>query len=322
MTADTPDLELTRDAVREPVTATTKWGYDRVGVRRGRYRSRRRRATARRPHPTDDGDREPPRLGPRARLATAMAARSTGDLRTCIELATAVLTAGRATTIHDAVNIIATAALLARDELALRFAIARASHLQRRSPGHTSVADNAQHRLDLFPADTARRSYLAAADSPWWITNTTLWLNGREAIDAEQVISRSRRARPRTRRPTRTGVVAAITAAVTGDEDTWHTALRVAVEHNLQLIAVDALEGLATAAARTDNWICACGCSPPPNASATRPATGGGSDSNGRSAGATSCAQCRRRRTRPAQPPRRCSIRARSRVAASNEGSP
>jgi DNA-binding CsgD family transcriptional regulator len=48
-------------------------------------------------------------------------------------------------------------------------------------------------------------------------------------------------------------VVAAINGAVTGDEDTWHTALQLALQHDLRLIAVDALEGLAAAAARTES---------------------------------------------------------------------
>jgi DNA-binding CsgD family transcriptional regulator len=49
-------------------------------------------------------------------------------------------------------------------------------------------------------------------------------------------------------------VLAAVTAAATGDEDEWHSALGLALDHNLQLIAVDALEGLAAAAAHTDSW--------------------------------------------------------------------
>ena len=49
-------------------------------------------------------------------------------------------------------------------------------------------------------------------------------------------------------------LLAAVTAAATGDEDAWHSALQIAVDHDLRLIAVDALEGLAVAAARTESW--------------------------------------------------------------------
>ena len=43
-------------------------------------------------------------------------------------------------------------------------------------------------------------------------------------------------------------------ACATGDEDRWHDALTIAVEQDLQLIAVDALEGLAVAAAAVESW--------------------------------------------------------------------
>jgi DNA-binding CsgD family transcriptional regulator len=49
-------------------------------------------------------------------------------------------------------------------------------------------------------------------------------------------------------------VLAAIEAAATGDEDRWHDALTIAAENALRLVAVDALEGLAVAAARAESW--------------------------------------------------------------------
>jgi DNA-binding CsgD family transcriptional regulator len=49
-------------------------------------------------------------------------------------------------------------------------------------------------------------------------------------------------------------VVAAIEGAATGDEDRWHEALAIALEQGFRLIAVDALEGLAVAAARVESW--------------------------------------------------------------------
>ena len=44
--------------------------------------------------------------------------------------------------------------------------------------------------------------------------------------------------------------VAVIEGAVSGDDDHWHEALALAAENGLRPIAVDALEGLAVAAAR------------------------------------------------------------------------
>ena len=71
-----------------------------------------------------------------ARLATAMAARSTGDLRTCIKLTTGVLTDGSADVgaVADAVNLIAVAALLTRDEQTLELAVDRAARHATQEP--------------------------------------------------------------------------------------------------------------------------------------------------------------------------------------------
>ena len=41
----------------------------------------------------------------------------------------------------------------------------------------------------------------------------------------------------------------------TQDEDRWHEALSIAAEHGLRLVAVDALEGLAGAAATAESWV-------------------------------------------------------------------
>ena len=147
----------------------------------------------------------PQRLCQVARLATAMASRSTGDLRTCIELTTALLDDAAADDAIDAVNILGVASLLARDEQALRIAVHRALDLQRTSPGLTSVADNAQHRLDLLAGGPSTIDpYIAAAQSAWRITNATLWLTAREAIDAGAGHSAIRGVRAGRRRPTRT----------------------------------------------------------------------------------------------------------------------
>ena len=46
----------------------------------------------------------------------------------------------------------------------------------------------------------------------------------------------------------------AVTGLVEGSEDEWHRALRLADEYGLRLIAVDALEAIAAAAATGDSF--------------------------------------------------------------------
>ena len=46
-----------------------------------------------------------------------------------------------------------------------------------------------------------------------------------------------------------------IEATAADDEDRWHEAAGVAVEHDFRLVAVDALEGLAGAAAAAESWV-------------------------------------------------------------------
>jgi DNA-binding CsgD family transcriptional regulator len=49
-------------------------------------------------------------------------------------------------------------------------------------------------------------------------------------------------------------VLAAVEAAATGNENRWHDALELALNHELRLIAVDALEGLGVASAHEESW--------------------------------------------------------------------
>ena len=191
-----------------------------------------------------------------ARLAAAMAARSTGDLRTCIDLTTDVLERGTPDAVLDAINLISTAALLARDETALRLALERGRELQRRNPGLRDIADRVQHRLDELDGGASTvDDGLVTTDTAWPMTNAALWVAAREAIDAGAGDAALERVQvlgyddPHGR-----AVTASITAAATGDEDAWRTALQIATEKGLRLIVVDALEGLAVAAARHAWW--------------------------------------------------------------------
>jgi DNA-binding NarL/FixJ family response regulator len=83
----------------------------------------------------------------------------------------------------------------------------------------------------------------------------SMYLAAREAIDAGAGDLMAAIA-PGQIQPTPHGraVLAAIEAAASADEVQWHTALQHAVDHDLRSIAVDALEGLAVAAAAAEGW--------------------------------------------------------------------
>ena len=87
------------------------------------------------------------------------------------------------------------------------------------------------------------------------MTFGTLWLECREAIDAGSPATALDGARIHTRPvPHGRAVLAAVEAAATGDENRWHDALELALNHELRLIAVDALEGLGVASSRQESW--------------------------------------------------------------------
>src|SRR5262249_33214884 len=122
--------------------------------------------------------------------------------------------------------------------------------------GTRNVVENAQRRLGLL--DGARSEVpeaLVGGTLPHdTLTAVTLWIWGREALDAgERRAADLASAHPR-QRPHINAVLAALEGAATGSEDRWHEALAIALEQGLRLIAVDALEGLAIAAAATDSF--------------------------------------------------------------------
>jgi DNA-binding CsgD family transcriptional regulator len=188
-------------------------------------------------------------------LIRARAARTEGDLRGCIELGLRLLET-RGLSRPELLHIVSFAALLAMDEGALRAVAEKGRRLERDAPGFAVLVFNATHRLGLFegqpsavdPEFQKRRHY-------WGASFGTLWLICREAIDAGEAQVALTQASALTRPvPHGRAVLAAIQAAVTGDEDRWHDALALALDHDLRLIAVDALEGLSVAASRAEGW--------------------------------------------------------------------
>ena len=151
--------------------------------------------------------------------------------------------------------------MLARDDDALRRAIAAGAPAERLTPGITPWVEVARHRLQLLEGRPSTVDVdLRAGHSDWPLSTDTLWLLGREAIDsgaADQAVAGVRALAlidtPHYG-PRRQAVVAAVEAAASGDENRWHEALLIAADKGFRLIAVDALEGLAAAAARAESW--------------------------------------------------------------------
>jgi DNA-binding CsgD family transcriptional regulator len=187
-----------------------------------------------------------------ASFARAEWACSTGDLVTAIELTRDLLEGPWSSWWTDAIRCLSFAALLAEDEDALRCAADAGDQAVRISPGLASWAERGRQRLALLHG---RPSAATDARDPPPPMCSSLWLAGRESIDAGSARVAVDHARFWARtEPHPRAVVAAIEGAATGDEDRWHDALGIAVDQGLRLIAVDALEGLAVAAARGESW--------------------------------------------------------------------
>ncbi len=185
-----------------------------------------------------------------AMYASAGAERIPGNLRRCIDLSRDLTRSRSAINISGAANVLSFAALLSRDEAAMVVAVDAAE----RKLGRTDTWDIAQHRLGLLRGEPSRVERHLRHDVGN-LTPSGLHLFVREAIDAGDGTLAIAAARDAAERgPFSQAVFAATEAAVSSDEDRWHDALRIAAEHGLRLIVVDALEGLAVAAAQSDSW--------------------------------------------------------------------
>jgi DNA-binding CsgD family transcriptional regulator len=184
----------------------------------------------------------------------ARVAHDTGDLATCIELARSLTESRSALIVFNGLILLAQAGLLTRDLDALAHAVATAG--ETRTSDHRIAAEGAvaeTHRR-YIAEDQSSQTDPAFGVEP--MSTGSTWLCAKEAIDAGDsnlalaVVQGAPQAGPFPQ-----AVAAAIEAAVNDAEDRWHDALTVAVDHHLRLIVVDALEGLAVAAAATEAWI-------------------------------------------------------------------
>ena len=192
-----------------------------------------------------------------ALMARASAARAGGELALCLELAGGLLQRGSHGWTDDAVREMGFVGLLTRDRAALGAAVDVGDRERRKWPGIAPWADTARHRLELLDGGPSEiDAQLGSMDVSWPMSTGTLWLAGREAIDAgaPDVAVEGARALALFDAPNRTAALAAVEAAATGDEDRWHDALVIALDRGFRLIAVDALEGLAVGAAGGESW--------------------------------------------------------------------
>ena len=186
-----------------------------------------------------------------AAYAAAQAERAPGHLRRCIDLALELTRSRSAVTVSGAVNILSATALLSRDEAALKVAVDTA---ERKLATTSDTWDIAQHRLGLLRGEPSRveRHLRDNVDN---LSPSGLHLFAREAIDAGAAAVAIAAARIQAERgPFSRAVLAACEAATAGSEDQWHDALQIAADYGLRPIVVDALEGLAAAAGRSQSW--------------------------------------------------------------------
>ena len=193
-----------------------------------------------------------------ALIAHALHARATGDLHRCIEICRTLVAVQPPIPAGYAVAILSMAALYARDHESLQIAVDASHQAARKAPTLALYATKAARRWTLLSGEqNAVDRDLRIEPEPTGsnLTTPSLWLATREAINigaTDDALAGARRhANPR---PHRQAVLAAIEAAASGHEEHWHVALNLAVHHGLRLIAVNALEGLATTAAAADSW--------------------------------------------------------------------
>jgi DNA-binding CsgD family transcriptional regulator len=144
--------------------------------------------------------------------------------------------------------------LLAMDEDAVRLAVRVAERRLPNLPGSRAALEQARSRLRIL-TDGGRATVTQDFEATPWM-NGSMWFLCREAIDAGEVsraLSVVRAQAPAT--AFGQAVLAVVEGAVSGEDEQWREALRLAAELGLRPIAVDALEGLAVAAAHRESWV-------------------------------------------------------------------
>jgi predicted ATPase/class 3 adenylate cyclase/DNA-binding CsgD family transcriptional regulator len=202
---------------------------------------------------------------------------TTGDLGQAIAVGHELLTSRSTSIVAGGITALSLLGLLARDTAAIQAAGDATERSRRKAPDMAPSEDIAGHTAELLDGGDSNSPFNGRTRvPPWWQRVFAQWILCREAVDVgvgELAVSHIRRMAAdigNTRvilehnelrventngaPPVPAAIVVAIEAAATNDEDRWHEALGFALEHDLRLIAVDALEGIAVAAVRTESW--------------------------------------------------------------------
>ena len=215
-----------------------------------------------------------------------LAALALGDLGRCLEIAGRLSSTPSMLMAASAVRLLCDAALLAGDEAGGR----RRSRRSRNTPPQASRHTGGGRPRD--PSTIApRRAVHVRVDPEVRPEN----FDARRSVVGQLVLAavprgdrcrRSGRSRSRSARlhardtPLGQAVLATLEATASQDEDRWHAALALAVEHGLRWSASTHWRGLPLLPQRAKRGRSASGWLPRPAAYATRPATDGGSGSS------------------------------------------
>jgi DNA-binding CsgD family transcriptional regulator len=180
-----------------------------------------------------------------------------GDLRRCLDVSHRLCASPSLLMAESAVRLLGAAAVLACDDGAVDAAAVVADERLSKVSGTQAAADLAIHQRSLLAGGSSRlEPAIRAADIDLRdLKAFNMMLMGREAVDAgDASLAVEAVRRWPSEAPVAQAVRVAIEATATQDENRWHEASSLAVEHGLRLIAVDALEGLAGAASAAESW--------------------------------------------------------------------
>ena len=183
----------------------------------------------------------------------AQAARDVGELARGVALAIELADSRSTLTVSSGVWLLGSIGLLAMDVDALQMAVRVAQRRLPNLPRSNAELEQARTRLRALTEGRPAQATPQLEIIEWM--NGSMWFVCREAIDAgepDRALAVVRAQAPPT--PFGRAVRAVIEGAVSGDGEHWHEALALAAEKGLRPIAVDALEGLAVAAARRESW--------------------------------------------------------------------
>jgi predicted ATPase/DNA-binding CsgD family transcriptional regulator len=170
-----------------------------------------------------------------------------GDLPSALEIATELATAHTPAMRRHAYELLLNTGLAAGDQAALRTAVELAEHDRRRGVADADLLlDCARSTLALIQGHDAPRAPLRLEYHPL--------IACRDAVDRGALdLDRDELAQLAPNSVVRHAYRHIIDGLIDANEDAWHAALDIALQHNVRPVAVDAFEGLAVIAAASDS---------------------------------------------------------------------